>query len=147
MSLILERMLVRNGKLRVKAGPECDVIDITPEVRRFVIESGIRDGTVTLFNVGSTAGLTTVEFEPGCVQDLKDLFQKIAPATRDYHHEQTWHDGNGFSHMRASLLRPSLVVPVAEGQMRLGTWQQIVLLNFDNKVRTREVAIQTMGIG
>lgn len=137
--------MVRNFTLRVKAGPECDVLDLTPDVKRLIKKSGVSDGLITVFNVGSTAALTTVEFEPGCVRDLNDLFQRIAPATRDYHHEQTWHDGNGFSHMRASLLKPSLVIPVADGSPRLGTWQQIVLINFDNKTRTREVAVQVMG--
>jgi secondary thiamine-phosphate synthase enzyme len=96
--------------------------------------------------VGATAGISTVEYEPGLVQDLEELFNRLVPPTLDYHHEETWHDGNGFSHVRASLLKPSLTVPLINGRLRLGTWQQIVLIDFDNKSREREVAIQIVGL-
>jgi secondary thiamine-phosphate synthase enzyme len=138
-------MVIKNFSLRLNTEGFCHVVDITDEVQKRVAESGISTGTVTLFVVGSTAGITTVEYEPGCVKDLEDLFNKLAPPTRDYHHEQTWHDGNGFSHMRASLLKPSLVVPVEGGNMRLGTWQQVVVLDFDNRRRNRDIALQVMG--
>ena len=108
-------------------------------------KSGVRDGQATFFVVGSTAGITTVEHEPGLVKDLKELFEKIAPEQNRYHHEQTWHDGNGFSHVRASLLKPSLTVPVVKGQMTLGTWQQVILVDFDNTPREREVVLQILG--
>jgi secondary thiamine-phosphate synthase enzyme len=122
------------------------VINVTDTVQDRIRESAVERGTVTVFVVGSTAGITVVEYEPGLVKDLEELFDKLAPPTRDYHHEQTWHDGNGFSHVRASLLKPSLVIPVVSGKMRLGTWQQIVVLDFDNGPRTREVAVQVMGL-
>lgn len=119
--------------------------DVTDKIQERIGQSGISSGQVTVFIAGSTAGVTTVEYEPGCVKDLRDLFDKLAPPTRDYHHEETWHDGNGFSHMRASLLKPSLTIPIQKGKMRLGTWQQIVVIDFDNKGRNRKVALQIMG--
>ena len=139
-------MTIKDYTLRIKTNGFCHVVDLTDRVSGHVTESGVGQGTVTVFVVGSTAGITTVEYEPGSVKDLEDLFDKIAPPTRDYHHEQTWHDGNGFSHMRAALLKPSLVVPVSGGKMRLGMWQQIVLVDFDNRSRNREVAVQVMGV-
>lgn len=139
-------MTIRDYTLRIKTSGFCHVVDLTDRVSSRVGASGIRNGVVTVFVTGSTAGVTTVEYEPGLVKDLEDLFDRLAPPTRDYHHEQTWHDGNGFSHVRASLLKPSLVVPVREGRMRLGTWQQIVLVDFDNRNRNREIALQVMGL-
>ena len=138
-------MIIKNSTLHLNTEGFCYVVNIIDEVQSQVNESKIESGNVTVFVVGSTAGITVVEYEPGLVKDLEDLFNKLAPPTRDYHHEQTWHDGNGFSHVRASLLKPSLVVPVVSGKMRLGTWQQIVVLDFDNGPRTREVAVQVMG--
>ncbi len=139
-------MKIQSHSLQVQAKERCDIIDITGRVQQILGESGISDGTLTLFVVGSTGGLTTVEYEPGLVQDLDDLFEKLAPAHRDYHHEQTWHDGNGYSHVRASLLKPDLTIPIVKGIMTLGTWQQIVLINFDNRPRTRKVMVQITGI-
>lgn len=139
-------MIARDYTLHVRTNGFCHVVDLTDQLENHVSGSGIRSGTVTVFVVGSTAGVTAVEYEPGLVKDLEDLFNKLAPPTRDYHHEKTWHDGNGFSHVRASLLKPSLVVPVVAGKMRLGTWQQIVLIDFDNRSRDREVAVQVMGL-
>jgi secondary thiamine-phosphate synthase enzyme len=139
-------MIIKDYTLSLTTQGYCHVIDVTDEVQGKVNESAVQSGTVTVFVVGSTAGVTVVEYEPGLVKDLEELFDKLAPPTRDYHHEQAWHDGNGFSHVRASLLKPSLVVPVVSGKMRLGTWQQIVVLDFDNGPRTREVAVQIMGL-
>ncbi|MBI3940525.1 MAG: YjbQ family protein [Acidobacteria bacterium] len=139
-------MIVADYTLRLKTRGVCHIIDITGRVAEQVGKSGIQSGTVTVFVVGSTAGVTTVEYEPGLVKDLEELFDKLAPASRSYHHEQTWHDGNGFSHVRASLLKPSLVVPIVKGAMRLGTWQQIVVVDFDNRPRDREIALQIMGV-
>jgi secondary thiamine-phosphate synthase enzyme len=138
-------MLIKDYTMKVQGKGVCDVIDITGEINQKVAESGIKAGHVLISVVGSTAGLTTVEFEPGLVRDLEDLFNKLAPPTRDYHHEQTWHDGNGFSHVRASLLGPSLMFPLKNGRLRLGTWQQVVLIDFDNRPRNREVAVQVSG--
>lgn len=139
-------MIVESYSLDLETRPNYDMIEITSDVQSKVSESGIEKGTVTVFVVGSTAGVTTVEYEPGLVRDLEDFYNRLIPPTRDYHHEETWHDGNGFSHVRASLLKPSLVVPIMEGRLKLGTWQQIVILNFDNKHRRREVSLQVMGV-
>lgn len=122
-----------------------DIHDLTAEARLCVEKSGISNGQALFFVVGSTAGMTTVEFEPGLVKDLKELFERIAPRAAAYHHEETWHDGNGFSHVRASLLKPSLIVPIVDGSMTLGTWQQVVLVDFDNTPREREVVLQITG--
>ena len=138
-------MTIKSFTLRLDTEGFCHIKDITSQVQDRVFESGIDSGTVTIFVVGSTAGLTTVEYEPGLVQDLEDLFNKLAPVTSDYHHEQTWHDGNGFSHVRASLVKPSLVIPVINNTMCLGTWQQIVVMDFDNRPRSRKIVLQIMG--
>jgi secondary thiamine-phosphate synthase enzyme len=119
--------------------------DITGDVATVIQSSKLKNGTVTVFVPGSTGGITTVEFEPGLKRDLPEMFEKIAPQNKTYHHDATWHDGNGFSHVRASLLGPSLTVPFTEGKMILGTWQQIVLVDFDNRSRNRRVAVQVMG--
>ena len=106
----------------------------------------MRSGTVTVFAVGSTAGITTTEYEPGLVNhDLKALFDKLAPEDGVYRHEETWHDDNGHSHVRASLLGPSLTVPLVNGRLTLGTWQQIILIDFDTRVRDRHVVVQVLG--
>ncbi len=139
-------MLVETHNLRFPTQGFCHVVEITGEIQANLDQGSIRNGTVTIFVVGSTGGVTTVEYEPGCVQDMEDLYNRLIPPTRDYHHEKAWHDGNGFSHMRASLLKPSLVVPVVDGRLRLGTWQQVVVLNFDNKPRQREVCLQVVGV-
>ena len=139
-------MVVRDFTLQFEARPTCDIIDLTPEVCRRLGESGLVNGSVTLFVVGSTAGITTVEYESGLLEDLEEFYEKLIPSHRGYHHEQAWHDGNGFSHVRASLLKPDLTVPVIRGQLQLGTWQQIVLINFDNRRRSRRVVMQVMGV-
>lgn len=123
----------------------CDIIDITPKVRRALGEAGTRNGLASLFVSGSTAALTTVEYEPGLVQDLAELFERLIPSGQRYHHDDRWGDDNGFSHLRASLVGPSLQVPVADGELMLGTWQQIVLADFDNRARSREIVVQFMG--
>jgi len=105
----------------------------------------MQNGHVTIFVSGSTAGITTIEFEPGLLQDIPAAFEKIAPMQKRYHHNDTWGDGNGYAHVRAALLGPSLVVPFSEGELMLGTWQQIVLIDFDNRPRQREVVLQFMG--
>jgi len=134
--------MVVTKKIQVHTKGNCDIIDITPDTAGVVAESGVSNGTVTLFNVGSTAGITTTEYEPGLVKyDIKAAFEKIAPKRARYEHEQTWHDDNG----HASLLGPSLVVPVVEGRMMLGTWQQIILVDFDTRPRTRTVVCQITG--
>jgi secondary thiamine-phosphate synthase enzyme len=137
--------MVKTYTIKRKTLGIADIHDLTGEAREKVVLSGIRNGQALFFVAGSTAGLTTVEFEPGLVADLKEFFERIIPRNKDYHHEQTWHDGNGFSHVRASLLKPSLTVPVVNGQMTLGTWQQVILIDFDNVPRSRDVIFQIMG--
>jgi len=132
--------MVKTHELNIKTNGNCEVVNITDQVAAAVAKSGMADGTVTVFNVGSTAGITTTEFEPGLANyDLKTAFEKIAPQNARYEHEETWHDDNGHSHVRASLLGPSLTVPVVAGRLTLGTWQQIILIDFDTRPRTRTV--------
>jgi secondary thiamine-phosphate synthase enzyme len=122
-----------------------DIIDITHKVADVIQHSEIKSGTATVFISGSTAGVTTIEYEPGLLKDLPEAFEKIAPMHKRYHHDATWGDGNGFSHVRAAMLGCSLTVPFKEGRMLLGTWQQIVVIDFDNRSRNREVVVQIMG--
>ncbi len=121
------------------------VIDITSEVARSVAEAGIESGVATVFVTGSTAGVTTVEFEPGLVKDLDAAFNRLMPRELEYRHHETWGDDNGHSHVRASFLGPSLAVPFEHGQLVLGTWQQIVLIDFDTRPRSRNYMIQIIG--
>lgn len=121
------------------------VVDVTRQVEEKLAETGLKEGQVTLFVPGSTAGLTTVEYEPGLVQDLQEFFERILPRSQSYHHNRRWEDGNGHSHVRASLLKPSLTIPFARGQLVLGTWQQIVFVDFDIRARQRQVIIQFIG--
>jgi secondary thiamine-phosphate synthase enzyme len=124
---------------------ECDIIDITPQVAEQVSRAEIDSGTVTVFVAGSTAGLTTIEFEPGLISDLKNMWQRIIPQGIPYDHDRRWGDGNGHSHVRASLLGASLTVPFTNKKLLLGTWQQIVLVDFDNRPRSRKIIVQIMG--
>ncbi|HMF98845.1 MAG TPA: secondary thiamine-phosphate synthase enzyme YjbQ [Vicinamibacterales bacterium] len=122
-----------------------DAHDVTDHVAAAVTESGCRAGIVTIFVVGSTAAVTTIEFEPGAVADLNQLFEALAPRGADYRHHLRWGDDNGSSHVRAALLGPSLTVPFANGKLLLGTWQQIMLLEFDTRPRRRELVVQIVG--
>jgi len=138
--------MVETKKIEVQTEGDCDVVNITERVGDAVGNSKIKAGTVTLFSVGSTAAITTTEYEPGLVNyDIAAAFEKIAPQNGRYEHEKTWHDDNGHSHVQASLLGPSLSVPVINGQMTLGTWQQIILVDFDTRPRTRTVICQIVG--
>jgi secondary thiamine-phosphate synthase enzyme len=138
--------MVKTQEIRIKTKGNCDVVNLTETVIEALAGSGIKDGAVTVFNVGSTAGITTTEYEPGLVNfDIAAVFEKIAPENARYEHEQTWHDDNGHSHIRASLLGPSLSVPVVSGRLTLGTWQQIILVDFDTRARTRTVICQIIG--
>lgn len=119
--------------------------DLTAEVVKVVSTSGVRTGTVNVFNVGSTASIGTIEFEPGLQRDLPDMLNRLIPPSRDYGHEQAWHDGNGHSHLQATLLGPSLTVPVAQGKPVLGTWQQIFHLECDVRGRSRNIVITVIG--
>jgi secondary thiamine-phosphate synthase enzyme len=135
--------MVKTEKIKVKSRGNTDVIDITGEVQNAVVKSKVENGIVSLCNVGSTAGITTTEYEPGLVNyDLAAAFERIAPERASYEHEKTWHDDNGHSHVRASLLGPSLTVPIVDGRLALGTWQQIILVDFDTRPRSRTVICQ-----
>lgn len=119
-----------------------DIVDISSQVRRAVAGSGVAQGVAHVFVQGSTAALSTIEFEPGALRDLKDALQRIAPMDAHYHHNEAWGDGNCFAHLRAALMKPSLSVPIDGGQLQLGTWQQVILLDFDNRSRKRFVYVQ-----
>ncbi|MEW5976048.1 MAG: secondary thiamine-phosphate synthase enzyme YjbQ [Acidobacteriota bacterium] len=136
---------VETTQLQFSTQGFCDVVDLTDKVDRALADSGMMHGVVTLFVPGATAGLTTLEYEPGCVQDLKEAFERLAPKDGPYAHNQRWGDGNGFSHIRAALLGPSFQVPFAGGKLLLGTWQHLVLVDFDNRSRQREVVLQFLG--
>ena len=138
-------MKIQTGKLEEETQGSCDIINLTPKVEKHLEQASIQRGWVSLFVSGSTAALTTIEFEPGLIKDLKELMEKLIPSTRKYHHDLRWGDDNGFSHLRASLVGPSLQVPVESGRLALGTWQQIVLLDFDNRPRRREILVQLTG--
>ena len=138
--------MIHTKTLKIQTQGNCDIIDITGEIARAITESEITDGTVTIFHVGSTGAITTIEYEPGLVNyDINAAYENIAPKDGRYAHEETWNDDNGHSHVRASMLGPSLVVPFCEKQMTLGTWQQIVLVDFDTRSRSRTVVCQIMG--
>ena len=138
--------MVKTQSINVKTRGNCDIVDITVQTRQALANSQLTSGTITLFNVGSTAGITTVEYEPGLVNhDLAAAFERLAPQNDLYQHEQTWHDDNGHSHVRATMLGPSLVVPFIDGELTLGTWQQIVLIDFDTRSRTRNIICQIIG--
>ncbi len=122
-----------------------DIIDLTPKVMETVAGSASLNGVVTLFIPGSTAALTTIEYETGVINDLKNAIERIAPEDLYYEHNERWGDGNGYAHVRAALIGPSLQVPVVEGKLTLGTWQQIVLLDFDNRPRKRQIILQMSG--
>lgn len=122
-----------------------DTIEITDAVKKIQEKSGVVNGLVTVFCQGSTGTITTIEFEPGVIQDLKKALEKIVPSNVPYEHDKAWGDGNGFSHVRAALMKPSLSIPVLEGKMSLGMWQQIVFIDFDNRPRERKVVVQVIG--
>lgn len=123
----------------------CQIHNITGEVERMVSKSGIKNGLVTVFSIGSTTGITTIEYEPGLVQDIPALMDRLIPSFADYKHNDTWGDGNGHSHLRSALIKTSLSVPLVNKELILGTWQQIVFIDFDNRNRTRRIAVQVLG--
>ena len=138
-------MTVATKDIALQSKGNCDIIDITSQVAKNVEESGVNSGIVTLFIVGSTAGITTIEYEPNLVSDFKNMWDRVIPRNIPYEHDKTWGDGNGHSHVRASLLGASLIIPFVNKRLTLGTWQQIVLVDFDNRPRRREIIIQILG--
>ena len=134
-----------NSYLSFKTTGDTDIIDITPHVSRKVTESGLTEGQVLIFVPGSTAAITTIEYESGVVWDLKEAIERLAPAGISYRHDAKWGDGNGYAHVRAALLGPALTVPLMKSHLVLGTWQQIVLVDFDNEPRDRKVMVSISG--
>lgn len=137
--------MVDTSELRLRTAGHGDIQDLTQAVAERVAASGVRAGIVTVFVVGSTAAITTIEYEPGLCEDLPRVLDRIAPSTDDYRHELTWNDDNGHSHVQAALLGPSLTVPVVNGRMVLGTWQQVVLVELDTRRRERRIIVQVVG--
>jgi secondary thiamine-phosphate synthase enzyme len=138
-------MRIETTTLERRTEPGTDIHDLSREVQSFVTASGLSAGWVLLFVPGSTAGLTTIEFEPGAVRDFTRAIERIAPEDAEYEHNLRWGDGNGYSHVRAALLGPSLALPVAAGQIQTGTWQQVILCDFDNRPRDRKILVQAIG--
>ena len=142
---IKNRAMIHYQEFTIKTKGFTDIIDITEKIQKIVEKSGIEDGLAVIFIPGSTAGVTTMEYESGAIQDLRDVLAIIAPQNKNYQHNLKWGDGNGFAHLRASLIGASLTVPVKDSQLILGQWQQIVVLDFDNRARERRVVVQTVG--
>jgi len=137
--------MVVTKRISLQSKGECDIIDITPQVQEQVAGTDVNSGTVTLFITGSTAGISTMEFESGLLSDFQNMWERTAPESIPYNHDRRWGDGNGYSHIRASLLGASLVVPFNDKKLTLGTWQQIVLVDFDNRPRSRQIILQIIG--
>lgn len=123
----------------------CDIKEITESVQKVLIDSKMKEGSCTVFSIGSTASITTIEYEPGLLKDLPKVLEKLIPAYSKYHHNDTWGDHNGHSHIRSTIIGTSLTVPFLKNELILGTWQQIVLIDFDNRKRTRRIAVQLTG--
>jgi len=138
-------MKIINETIRLSTKGYPDLINITEKISAILKRSGLKNGSLTVFVIGSTAAITTFEYEPGLIKDIQELYEKIAPSNKHYHHDDTWGDANGFSHLRASLQGPSLTIPFEESKLMLGTWQQVVLAEFDNRPRARKVVVQIIG--
>jgi secondary thiamine-phosphate synthase enzyme len=137
-------MVVVNSEINLPRTHENDLIDITSDLEKIVTDSKIKDGILNVFNAGSTGAVITLEYEPGLIKDIPEFLERIIPKSGEYHHEKTWHDGNGHSHVKASLLGPSLTIPIREGLVH-GTWQQIAFLELDVKPRTRQLIVTIIG--
>jgi secondary thiamine-phosphate synthase enzyme len=138
-------MTVETSSIDLQTGGNAEILDITRQVRDVVNDAGMQNGTVTIFCPSATSAVTTIEYESGCISDLQRLFNEIVDPVRHYAHNARWGDGNGHSHVRAALLGPSLTVPFVDGRLTLGTWQQIVYVDFDNRQRRRSLVAQVMG--
>ncbi len=139
-------MHIHRETLERSTQPDTDIHDLTEEVRAVIERSGVMDGQVLVFTPGSTAGVTVIEFESGAVADLERAIDRLAPTGEHYKHDARWGDGNGYSHVRAALLGPSVTAPIVDGQPVLGTWQQIILCDFDNRPRSRKIVVQVTGV-
>lgn len=134
-----------SDRIRLETKGFSDIIDVTREVNRIIAESGMNSGIVTVSAIGSTASVTTIEFEPALVEDFREKLEKLFPSTEKSRHSETWGDDNGFSHLRASFMGPAMTLPVSGGKAVLGTWQQIVFIDHDNRSRSREIFVQLVG--
>jgi secondary thiamine-phosphate synthase enzyme len=137
--------MITTDTISLSTKGHCDIIDITPQVEKQLANKKMDSGTLTLFVTGSTAGITTIEHEPGLLADFRDMWRRLVPEDIPYAHDRAWGDGNGYSHIRASLLGASLVIPFSHKRLALGTWQQIVVVDFDNRPRSRHLVVQIMG--
>ena len=137
--------MVYSDKISLSTNGFSDIKNITEEVQEIIYQSGIKSGIVAISSVGSTASVTTIEFEPALLEDMRDLLERIAPHKMKTRHGETWGDDNGFSHLRASLMGPGITVPFSKGKLILGTWQQIVVIDHDNRSRHREIFVQVVG--
>jgi len=138
-------MAVHTYEFTIHTEGFCHINDVTDRVVEYLDRSGLKSGIVCVAVVGSTAGVSTIEYEPGLLKDIPEFYERLLPERERYHHDETWHDGNGFSHLRSFLLKTSHVVPFAGGKLLLGTWQQIVVADFDNRPRSRKVVVQIVG--
>lgn len=138
-------MIIETYSISVSTKGNCDIIDITDDVRAIIQDNKFNEGNALIFVGGSTAGITTIEYEPGLLKDYPQFFDRIAPMNMNYEHDNTWHDGNGHSHVRAAIQGASFNVPFSKGRLLLGTWQQIILVDFDNRSRRREITVQLIG--
>jgi len=138
-------MTVVSANIPVQTRGNMDILDITRQAQDCINDSGLQEGVMTLFCPSSTSSITTIEYEPGCLSDFRRLFEEIVPSQRSYDHDARWGDGNGYSHIRAALLGPSLAIPFRDRSLTLGTWQQIIFVDFDNRSRHREIVVQMVG--
>ena len=138
-------MAMYSEELQLQTKGFTDIINITNDVHHFISKNDCKEGQLLIFIDGSTAAISTIEYEPGLLQDLPELLESIIPMEKRYHHDDTWHDGNGYAHLRSTLIGTSMTVPVISGRVVLGTWQQIILIDFDNGPRNRSVILQFVG--
>ncbi|MCW9095232.1 MAG: secondary thiamine-phosphate synthase enzyme YjbQ [Ignavibacteriaceae bacterium] len=138
-------MEIKTFSISVSTKGNCDIVDITDDVNAVIANNKFNEGNVVIFVGGSTAGITTIEYEPGLLKDYPKFFERIAPVNVNYEHDNTWHDGNGHSHVRAAIQGASLTIPFSNGRLLLGTWQQMILVDFDNRSRKREITVQLIG--
>jgi secondary thiamine-phosphate synthase enzyme len=139
-------MVVRSGFIELSTKGLNDIHNITPQVELFADNNKLKDGQLLIAVNGSTAAVSTVEYEPGLLKDIPEMLDKIAPMGKTYHHDNTWHDGNGYAHLRSTLIGTSYMVPIVDGRLVLGTWQQIIFIDFDNRPRRRTLTLQFVGV-
>ncbi len=138
-------LIVVETEVGIKTSGELDIVDITGEIAKIVSKTGIKNGIANVFVPGSTGAVTTIEYEPGLLKDLPNSLERVAPRNAEYEHEKTWHDGNGHSHVRASIIGPSITIPIKDGALRLGTWQQVVFVELDVRPRSRRLVVTCLG--